>query len=88
MLQGYTYNQALRLYRTHKVRVAVPLSPAALRKARVRGAALRAGLAEVAVAQLPYVRRGTFQSETDFQNELLAMRTEVHTAQVTLELHP
>jgi hypothetical protein len=86
MLQGYTHSQALRLYRKHKVRVAVPLSPLAMRKAAQR-ATTRAGLSELALVAHPSMVRGTFQSETEFQMELLAMRAAVHAATVHTELH-
>lgn len=79
MLTNYTAKQALRLYRAHGVRVSVPLSAHALQLAYKRSAQRTAGLRELGAQQLPGVRRGTFQSETEFQNELLAMRCEVHT---------
>lgn len=84
----YTYSQALRLYRAYRVRVPVQLSPAAVRIAkRARSTQSTAGLRELAVAAHPAMVRGTFQSEADFQTELLAMRCSAHTAQVQLELH-
>jgi hypothetical protein len=75
------------MYRKHGVRVPVKLSAHAQRVAQVRGAALRAGLAELAFAQQPYVARGTFESESDFNAWLLAARASVHAATVSNELH-
>lgn len=77
MLTNYTYSQALRMYRTHKVRVAVPLSALALRKARVR-ATTQAGLRELQVTNHPVNYRAPFQSDTEFNNELNAMRVYAH----------
>lgn len=74
------------MYRSYGVRVPVALSALALRKARV-AATTRAGLAELAVVANPYMVRGTFQSDTDFQNELNAMRVSAHAAQLAVELH-
>ena len=79
MLTNYTATQALRMYRKYGVRVSVPLSQHALQLAHKRAANRTAGLRELAAQQLPGVRRGTFQSDTEFHNELLAMRCEVHT---------
>jgi len=76
MLQGYTYTQALRMYRKHGVRVAVPLSTAAKRIAQQR-ANNASGLRELAAAQLPGVHRGFMQSDQEFAAELLAMRCNV-----------
>jgi hypothetical protein len=89
-MHGFTQKELIahRMYRTYGVRVTLQLSAHAAKRAKVRGAALRAGLQELAAAQLPHVVRGTFQSETEFQNELLAMRASVHAAQVGVELHP
>lgn len=88
MVTYYTYSQALRLYRAYGVRVPVLLSPAAVRIAqRARSTQSTAGLRELQVVTHPAMVRGTFQSETDFQNELLAMRCSAHTMQVQLELH-
>jgi hypothetical protein len=89
-LAGYTHAQALRLALQHGVAVSVPVSAAALRKARARAAQRTDGLRELAAQQLPGVRRGTFQSDTEFHNELLAMRCEVHTGtpqQVAVPMH-
>lgn len=85
MLQGYTHKQALRMYRKYGVRVAVPLSTAAKRIARVR-ASSKAGLAELSFAQQPHIVRGTFESENDFNAWLLAARAQVHAATVASEL--
>lgn len=88
MLQLYTYAQALRLFRAHRVRVSVPLSAHALRIARTQArTATRAGLAELAVTALPCMVRATFQSNEDFERELRDMRVDAHTAQVALEMH-
>lgn len=86
MLQGYTHNQALRMYRKHGVRVAVPLSAGAMRKARTR-ASSKAGLAELAFVAQPHIVRGTFEAQSDFDQWLLAMRAAVHNATVQAELH-
>ena len=77
-LTNYTHAQALRLYRTHGVRVSVPVSAAALRKARANSAARVQGLNELAAQQLPGVQRAWFQTDSEFHAELLAMRAEVH----------
>lgn len=77
MLTNYTYAQALRMYRSYGVRVAVPLSAAALRKARVR-ATTQAGLRELQVVAHPLNYRAQFQSDTDFNAELNAMRVFAH----------
>lgn len=84
MLQGYTHTQALRLYRKYGVRVAVPLSTAAVRIARTR-ASSKAGLAELSLISDPYMVRASYQSDAEFHAELLAMRAAVHNATLQLE---
>lgn len=88
MLQGYTHTQALRLYRKYGVRVAVPLSALAMRKARARkGAASSAGLAELSFVALPHVHRALFESNESFDTWLLQERAAVHAATVQAEMH-
>lgn len=67
MLQGYTHNQALRMYRKYGVRVAVPCSAAALRKAAARTAASSVqGVCEMGynVHTVPRVMYETVQAHT------------------------
>ena len=66
MLQGYTYTQALRMYRKYGVRVAVPCSALALRKARARTANNMQGVCEMAtnVHTVPRQMYKTVQQHT------------------------
>lgn len=88
MVTFYTYAQALRMYRAHKVRVPVLLSAQAVRIAkRARSTLSTAGLVELAVVAQPYLQRGMYQSNASFDAELLQMRCSAHYAQVAREMH-
>jgi hypothetical protein len=75
MLQGYTYTQALRMYRKYGVRVAVPVSAHALRiAANKRAASSYQGVTEMGtnVYTVPRTMYRTVQAHTAVVLQLAA----------------